>query len=132
MASDFPQPEPSAFPDSWWFRRAATSDLDFVLEVELQRQLHYPRIAGADDASEAARLPGQSYPVEVGVVEDVKCFRAELQARVLTNLCVLEKRNIPALKSRTANRATPRIPRRSRGIRRIDKRRGIEPLRKRV
>src|SRR5205807_7056772 len=40
-ASDFPQPQPSAFPDSWWFRRAATSDLDSGLEVELQRQLHY-------------------------------------------------------------------------------------------
>jgi len=47
-------------------------DFAFVLEVELQRQLHDPRVARADDLSEAARLSRQSYPVEVGVVEDVE------------------------------------------------------------
>src|ERR1700687_174576 len=86
---------------------AITSGFAFVLEVELQRELHDSRIAGGDDSSEAARLPGQSYPVEVGVVEDVEAFSSKLQAHGLTDLYVLEEGNIPTLQSRTANRAAP-------------------------
>src|SRR5258708_1045596 len=66
-----------------------------VLEVELQRELHQSRIAGALHSSKIAPVRSVSVRlVELRMVERVIDFAAELQPVVLSNIGVLQYADI--------------------------------------
>ncbi len=83
------------------------------LEIQLQRELGDAWRSGDGDRSESRRSrlrikaaePNRTRRYELGVIEDIKKFPAELQSEPLVKLSVLKDCEIPIVHSRSVEEA---------------------------
>src|SRR5438270_8255835 len=72
-------------------------------EDQLYGELHQPRWSGLQDLPERWRLQIVLRQSEVRVVQQIEAFRAELHARGLGDVEVLEQREVDVLDARSAH-----------------------------
>jgi hypothetical protein len=76
------------------------------LEIQLEAKLDNPFIPVAGDLAVRATRIRNTYCVEVGVIESIEGFSAELQVDCLVNLKGAQERKVPALITGAPNRAS--------------------------
>lgn len=109
--------------------------------MKLQAELHLTRRGGS--AGDGTRRAGWTVAsgrgrseddevrgIEIGAVQEVENFRAELQSKVFPKCDVLKDREIPSGKSRADVGVSADVSIEAAGRWRSDKRGGIEPLRR--
>ena len=90
--------------------RSFRSDLDDcnlnqpVLEDELGANLNSARLVCARDLSEVLILHHRVHATEVGMVERVEVLTAQLEPEMLTDVRVLDRRQVPVLHARSDER----------------------------
>src|SRR6266481_3285012 len=73
--------------------------------MQFKSELDLPRIVGAEDLPETRRAELAVWQIEVGVVEQIEKFRAELHAQPLIDRSDLGHSDIDAFKSRAIDDA---------------------------
>jgi hypothetical protein len=88
------------------------------LKDQLERELHDSRVARAGDLSEQTAAEARALKsVEVGVVQDIKRLRTELQADSLREVRVLVQISVPPRHGRSNDRASPFVAGANFGVR---------------
>ena len=107
--------------------------LRFVLEVELQPELNNARIGGGQDLTEAARVTRNVRRAEIGAIERIEQFGAELEVTPLRQVEVFRKGEVEIDRARPAHDSDARAAKSlRRGIERRLERIGVEPAPERL